>query len=183
VAEIWLKIPHTLNTNWKSHQNLNPPHLCNTLHSFIKNNSWRTFCQNRRTICTLEVPPNGSVTRSGLSRPPPLQCFHFQTSTAYLENYVLNSGKECPSLVPKTAIFRIEGQNCIHLSLKVSTYSQDGTRPSPWMSQLHQPQMMIRGATGGMRIDRGGWNVQRKPATVPLWPPQIQHEIGSAPSL
>jgi hypothetical protein len=36
-------------------------------------------------------------------------------------------------------------------------------------------------AVGGMRIDRGNRNTRRKPAPVPLCPPQIPHDLGSNP--
>jgi hypothetical protein len=33
------------------------------------------------------------------------------------------------------------------------------------------------GAVGGMRISRGNRSTQRKPAPVPLYPPQIPHYL------
>jgi hypothetical protein len=33
------------------------------------------------------------------------------------------------------------------------------------------------GAVGGMRIGRGNRNTRRKPASVPLCPPQIPHDL------
>jgi hypothetical protein len=37
------------------------------------------------------------------------------------------------------------------------------------------------GAVGGMRIGRGNQSTRRKPALVPLRPPQIPHDLGSNP--
>jgi hypothetical protein len=34
-----------------------------------------------------------------------------------------------------------------------------------------------RGAVGGMRIGRGNRSTRRKPANLPLCPPQISHEL------
>jgi hypothetical protein len=46
---------------------------------------------------------------------------------------------------------------------------------------LYQPQMIDNdddcGATGGMRIGRGNRSTRRKPAPVPLCPPQISHDL------
>jgi hypothetical protein len=36
------------------------------------------------------------------------------------------------------------------------------------------------GAVGGMRIGRGNWNTRRKPAPVPLFQPQIPHDLTQA---
>jgi hypothetical protein len=33
------------------------------------------------------------------------------------------------------------------------------------------------GAIGGMRIDNGNWSTRRKPAPIPLWLPQIPHDL------
>jgi hypothetical protein len=43
----------------------------------------------------------------------------------------------------------------------------------------YQPRMIDDecGAVGGMRISRGNWSTQRKPAAVPLCPPQIIHYL------
>jgi hypothetical protein len=37
------------------------------------------------------------------------------------------------------------------------------------------------GAVGGMRIGRGNRSTRRKPAPLPLCPPQIPHDLGSNP--
>jgi hypothetical protein len=37
------------------------------------------------------------------------------------------------------------------------------------------------GAVGGMRLGRGNRSTRRKPAPVPLCPPQIPHDLGSNP--
>jgi hypothetical protein len=45
---------------------------------------------------------------------------------------------------------------------------------------LYKPQMMDEGdcgAIGGMRIGRGNRRTRRKPAPVPLCPPQIPHDL------
>jgi hypothetical protein len=45
---------------------------------------------------------------------------------------------------------------------------------------LYQPQMVDDGdcgAVGGMKIDRGNRSTRRKPASVPLCPPQIPHGL------
>jgi hypothetical protein len=36
------------------------------------------------------------------------------------------------------------------------------------------------GIIGGMKIGRGNWSTQRKPAPVPLCPPQIPHDLTQA---
>jgi hypothetical protein len=44
---------------------------------------------------------------------------------------------------------------------------------------LYKPQMIDEGdcgAIGGMKIDRGNRSTRRKPAPVPLCPPQIPHD-------
>jgi hypothetical protein len=48
---------------------------------------------------------------------------------------------------------------------------------------LYQPRMIDDdyGAVGGMRIGRGNRSTRRKPAPVPLCPPQIPHDLGSNP--
>jgi hypothetical protein len=50
----------------------------------------------------------------------------------------------------------------------------------PLVDLFYQPQMIDYdecGAVGGMRIDRGNWSTRRKPAPVPLYPPQILHDL------
>jgi hypothetical protein len=45
---------------------------------------------------------------------------------------------------------------------------------------LNQPQMIDDGDCGaiaGMKIGRGNWSTRRKPASVPLCPPQILHDL------
>jgi hypothetical protein len=44
---------------------------------------------------------------------------------------------------------------------------------------LYQPRMIDDdyGAFGGMRIGRGNRSARRKPAPVPLCPPQIPHDL------
>jgi hypothetical protein len=44
---------------------------------------------------------------------------------------------------------------------------------------LYQPRMIDDdyGAVGGMRIGRGNLSTRRKPAPVPLCPPQIPHDL------
>jgi hypothetical protein len=46
---------------------------------------------------------------------------------------------------------------------------------------LYQPRMIDDddnyGAVGGMRIGRGNRSTRRKPASVPLSPPQIPHDL------
>jgi hypothetical protein len=49
---------------------------------------------------------------------------------------------------------------------------------------LYQPRMIDEddyGAVGGMRIGWGNRSTRRKPASVPLCPPQIPHDLGSNP--
>jgi hypothetical protein len=44
---------------------------------------------------------------------------------------------------------------------------------------LYRPQMIYNddcGAIGGIRIDKGNRSTRRKPAPVPLCPPQILHD-------
>jgi hypothetical protein len=48
---------------------------------------------------------------------------------------------------------------------------------------LYQPQMVDNGdcgAIGGMKVGRGNWSTRRKPAPMPLCPPQIQHNLTRA---
>jgi hypothetical protein len=45
---------------------------------------------------------------------------------------------------------------------------------------LYQPRMTDDdecGTAGGMRIGRGNQSTRRKPAPVPLYPPQIPHDL------
>jgi hypothetical protein len=49
----------------------------------------------------------------------------------------------------------------------------------PLNGLLYQPRMMTNddgGAIDGM-LGRGNQGIQRKPAAVPLWPPQIPHDL------
>jgi hypothetical protein len=48
---------------------------------------------------------------------------------------------------------------------------------------LYQPRMIDDdyGAVGGIIIGRGNRSTRRKPAPVPLCPPQIPHDLGSNP--
>jgi hypothetical protein len=62
--------------------------------------------------------------------------------------------------------------------------SLGGVRLSPLgtsatVGLLYQPRMFDDdyGADGGMRIGRGNRNTRRKPAPVPLCPPQIPHDL------
>jgi hypothetical protein len=50
----------------------------------------------------------------------------------------------------------------------------------PLIGVLYQPRMIDAnkcGAVGGMRIGRGNLTARRKPAPVPLCPPQIPYEL------
>jgi hypothetical protein len=53
----------------------------------------------------------------------------------------------------------------------------------PLTGLLYQPWMIDDecAAVGGMRIGRGNQSTRRKPAPVPLCPPQIPHDLGSNP--
>jgi hypothetical protein len=62
--------------------------------------------------------------------------------------------------------------------------SLGGVRLSPLgtsatVGLLYQPRMIDDddGAVGGMRIGRGNRSTRRKPAPVPLCPPQIPHDL------
>jgi hypothetical protein len=65
-----------------------------------------------------------------------------------------------------------------------------GTRLSPLgtaatTSLLYQSQMVDDGdcgETGGMNIGRENQSTRRKPAPVPLYPPQIPHDLNQARS-
>jgi hypothetical protein len=48
-----------------------------------------------------------------------------------------------------------------------------------WAIVQYQPRMIDGdyGAVGGMRIGRGNRSTRRKPAPVPLCPPQIPHDL------
>jgi hypothetical protein len=67
--------------------------------------------------------------------------------------------------------------------------SLGGVRLSPLgtsatVGLLYQPRMIDNddyGAVGGMRDGRGNRSTRRKPAPVPLCPPQIPHDLGSNP--
>jgi hypothetical protein len=69
--------------------------------------------------------------------------------------------------------------------------SWGGVRLSPLgtsatVGLLYQPRMIDDDdyvAVGGMRIGRGNRSTRRKPAPVPLYPPQIPHDLGSNPGL
>jgi hypothetical protein len=55
-------------------------------------------------------------------------------------------------------------------------------RYNTFFSLLYQPRMMDEyGAFGKMRIARGNLSIRKKPATVPLCPPQIPRDLGSNP--
>jgi hypothetical protein len=50
----------------------------------------------------------------------------------------------------------------------------------PLFGLLYQPRMVDEndcGAVGGMRIARGNRSTRRKPARMPLCPPQIPHDV------
>jgi hypothetical protein len=52
----------------------------------------------------------------------------------------------------------------------------------PLFGLLYQPRMIDDdecGAVGGKRLGRGNRSTRRKPAPVPLCPPQIPHDLGS----
>jgi hypothetical protein len=53
----------------------------------------------------------------------------------------------------------------------------------PLIGLLYQPRLIDDecGAFGGMRIGRGNRSTRKKPAPVPLCPPQIPHDLGSNP--
>jgi hypothetical protein len=59
------------------------------------------------------------------------------------------------------------GSDWVHLVLR------------PLFSLLYQPRMIDDdcGAVGGMRIGRGNRSTRRKVASVPLYSPQILHEL------
>jgi hypothetical protein len=66
--------------------------------------------------------------------------------------------------------------------------SLGGVRLSPIFTSatvglLYQPRKIYDdyGTVGGMRIGRGNRSTRRKPAPVPLFPPQIPHDLGSNP--
>jgi hypothetical protein len=65
-----------------------------------------------------------------------------------------------------------------HLFLGGVRLSPLGT--SATVGLLYQPRMIDDddyGAVGGMRIDKGNRSTRRKPAPVPLCPPQIPHDL------
>jgi hypothetical protein len=71
-----------------------------------------------------------------------------------------------------------------HVNMYIKTFfSLGGVRLSPLGTSatvvlLYQPRVMDDdyGAVGGMRIGRGNRSTLRKPAPVPLCPPQIPHD-------
>jgi hypothetical protein len=70
-----------------------------------------------------------------------------------------------------------------HTPCSSSSFSGWGESPlgtSATVGLLYQPRMIDDdgyGAVGGMRIGRGNRNTPRKPAPVPLCPPQISHDL------
>jgi hypothetical protein len=74
--------------------------------------------------------------------------------------------------------------DCMVFSFFFFFISLGGVRLSPLgtsatVGLLYQPRMIDDdyGAVGGMRIGRGNRSTQRKPAPVPLCPPQIPHDL------
>jgi hypothetical protein len=75
---------------------------------------------------------------------------------------------------------RFKGVVFFLVSLGGVSLSPLGT--SATVGLLYQPRMLDDddyGAVGGMRIGRGNRSTRRKPAPVPLCPPQIPHDLGS----
>jgi hypothetical protein len=73
---------------------------------------------------------------------------------------------------------------CASRHVVVFLVSLGGVRLSPLgtsvtVGLLYQPRMIDDdyGAAGGMRIGKGNRSTRRKPAPVPLCPPQIPHDL------
>jgi hypothetical protein len=64
-----------------------------------------------------------------------------------------------------------------------SWYSETDCESTWYCGLSYQPQMIDDGdcgAIGGMKIGRGNRSTRRKPAPVPLCPPQIPHDLNRA---
>jgi hypothetical protein len=97
--------------------------------------------------------------------------------------------KHIPSratFIPDTSIMQMwTCYYCVNILSLVSLFSLGGMRLSPLGTSaivvlLYQARMIDDddyGAVGGMRIGRGNRSTRRKPALVPLCPPQIQYEL------
>jgi hypothetical protein len=89
----------------------------------------------------------------------------------------VNGTDSCCYLADRT---RFDASDLFNLIFLVSL---GGVRLSPLrtsatVSLLYQPRMIDDyGAVGGMRIGRGNRSARRKPAPVPLCPPQIPHDL------
>jgi hypothetical protein len=87
------------------------------------------------------------------------------------------------SFLPSTSIRFFVLLFCFLVSLGGVRLSPLGT--SATVGLLYQPRMIDDdddyGAVGGMRIGRVNRSTRRKPAPMPLCPPQIPHDLGSNP--
>jgi hypothetical protein len=94
---------------------------------------------------------------------------------------------------PRTGFFVLEGvisafnplklsERYIHIFylFKLHGVGWDWVHLVCWtlIGQLYQSRMINEyGAFGGMRIGRGNWSIPRKPAPMPLCPPQIPRPL------
>jgi hypothetical protein len=69
-----------------------------------------------------------------------------------------------------SVFFFLMGWDWVHLALR------------PLVGLLYRPRMIDDdcGAIGGMRVGRGNRSTRRKPASVPIYPPQIPHDLTRA---
>jgi hypothetical protein len=119
----------------------------------------------------------------------PERCYCIHTSLlTQLERVLMHLELACylnlPFLHPKFTVTL----NCWfctqNVSFPIGVVSLGGVRLSPLgtsttVGLLYQPRMIDddNGVVGGMRIGRGNRSTRRKPAPVPLCPPQIPHDL------
>jgi hypothetical protein len=85
----------------------------------------------------------------------------------------------------KQTLFRLRSSAVLYHTVSYPKF-RGGGGGSDWvhlvqrsqLALLHQPRTPVDyGAFGGMRIGRGNRSTRRKPASVPLCPPQIPHDL------
>jgi hypothetical protein len=78
-------------------------------------------------------------------------------------------------------LFRSLVSNAIFFLVSLGGVRLSPLGTSATVGPLYQPRMIDDdddyGAVGGMRNGRGNRNTRRKPAPVPLCPPQIPHDL------
>jgi hypothetical protein len=106
----------------------------------------------------------------------------FQTgSKAHSLSYTLGTGESFHE--GKMARLRCWPLTSIYIFIILSVLRLSPLRTAPTTGLLYQPQMIDDDdcvALNGMRIGRGNRSTRRKPAPVPLCPPQIPHDLNRA---